>query len=266
MLVAWGHQFRKEMNALAPKRDKSSDGSIGNTAHQSYPSGHNPDETGNPERHDADNINEVRAIDVDADFRVPGLSAQMVVAYLVGRCRAGKERRLIYIIYNRTIWSASSGWQARKYTGSNPHTSHIHLSGHPDGDDDGRPFGLASVMPKPKPAAGKPAPGPAIKFPLPAGYYFGPKTGPANSVSGHYGRKFAGHTDRYWLQRWAIQLGKRGWAIGKGKTWLRRHGNDGRWGPEYQALVKRFQADQRLTQDGKLGPRTWDAAFRNPIR
>lgn len=143
VLVAWAHQIRAELVDLAPNRDKASDGSIGDQAHQDSKSGHNPDESGNAERRDADSINEVRAIDIDKDLRVPGLTMAMVIAFLVGRCRAGLERRLIYIIFDRVIWSASSGWQARRYTGSNAHTEHGHLSGDPDGDNDRRPFGLA---------------------------------------------------------------------------------------------------------------------------
>lgn len=148
VLVAWAVQFVRELNALAPNRDRTSDGSIGDTAHALTVSGHNPDDTEGvrAERSDADTIPEVRAIDVDVDFNLPGLTAAMLVAYLVGRCRAGLETRLIYIIYNGVIWSASSGWQARTYTGSNPHTKHFHLSGHPGGDADGRPFGLASLV------------------------------------------------------------------------------------------------------------------------
>lgn len=188
VLVKWAEQLRRELNAIAPKRDKASDGSIGDQSHQSSPSGHNPDESGNAETWDADNKNEVRAVDVDADLRTPGLTAALIVAYLVGRCRAGKEKRLLYIIFNRVIWSASSGWQARAYTGDNPHTSHIHLSGHPNGDEDARPFGLASLlMPKP-PAPKPPAPGKPYlrrRWPnLPPGHFFGLITGPTASHGG----------------------------------------------------------------------------------
>lgn len=35
---------------------------------------------------------------------------------------------------------------------------------------------------------------------------------------------------------------------------------------EYRELIKAFQADQGLTRDGLLGRKTWDAAYRNPIR
>ncbi|THV26061.1 peptidoglycan-binding protein [Glycomyces paridis] len=115
--------------------------------------------------------------------------------------------------------------------------------------------------PKPsKPSTSK-APTPHYDFPLGSGRYFGPKGGPDASVSGYYGRRFKGETDRTWLQRWGSQMGKRGWN-------LRKHlpsGNDGYYGPEYRGLVKAFQKDQGLLVDGKLGPRTWRAAFENPV-
>lgn len=118
--------------------------------------------------------------------------------------------------------------------------------------------------PKPKPAS-RPAPEPTIAFPLPTGYYFGPKNGPAQSVSGYYGRKFKGKTDREWIKTWAGQLAKRGWSIGKGKRWLTKYGNDGLYGSEYRELIIAFQKDQDLIPDGKLGLHTWNAAYRNPV-
>ncbi|MFG3710873.1 peptidoglycan-binding protein [Micromonospora sp. NPDC047730] len=222
VLVAWAEQFRSELNAIAPKRDKASDGSIGDQAHQGSRSGHNPDETGRAERSDADRINEVRAIDVDKDLRVTGLTAEMIVAYLVGRCRAGRERRLIYIIFNRTIWSASTGWQARRYTGSNPHDRHIHLSGHPDGDNDRRPFGLASLVGKtPKPPA---SPKPVA---------LGSRT---------------------------LKIGARGSDVGDLQELLNKRGAkiniDDDFGPATQAAVRSFQKARRLSVDGLAGPQT----------
>ncbi|MCX4468973.1 M15 family metallopeptidase [Micromonospora sp. NBC_01655] len=115
-----------------------------------------------------------------------------------------------------------------------------------------------------KPA--RPAPGPEITYPLPKRYFFGPESGGDQSVSGFHGRRFAGHTDRYWLQTWANQLRRRGWSIGQGRRYLTRAGNDGRFGTEYNQLVRAFQRDQGLQVDGELGPRTWQAAYRNPIR
>ncbi|MBC9004845.1 peptidoglycan recognition protein family protein [Micromonospora aurantiaca (nom. illeg.)] len=126
--------------------------------------------------------------------------------------------------------------------------------------------GRSTPAPSKPPAAGKPAPGTPITFPLPAGWYFGPSSGPDYSVSGLHERYFRSRTDRYWLQQWAIQLGRRGWSIGKGKTWLGGAGNDGIYGPEYRALAIAFQDDQGLRQDGLIGKNTWDAAYHNPVR
>jgi hypothetical protein len=122
-------QLREEFNRIAPKRDKASDGSIGNTAHQQETSDHNADEVGRVPIHDGDKRNEVHAIDVDDDLRSPNVSMERVVQFLLARCRSGAERRLRYIIYNRRIWSASSGWVQKTYTGASPHTEHAHFSG-----------------------------------------------------------------------------------------------------------------------------------------
>ncbi|MEU7570341.1 hypothetical protein [Micromonospora sp. NPDC049240] len=139
-------QIRDELSQVAPTRDRSSDGTVGDLRHQARKSGHNPDRTGNAEYRDGDNLDEVRAVDLDRDLNRVGLTAEQVVAYLVGRCRAGLERRIAYIIFNRTIWSASSGWKGRRYTGSNPHDHHFHISFTAASDTDGRPFGLATLI------------------------------------------------------------------------------------------------------------------------
>lgn len=122
----------------------------------------------------------------------------------------------------------------------------------------------ASAVPS-LPATKRPAPGPHYGFPLPGGYYFGKDDGTNASVSGKYHRVFKGHPDSWWLQQFATQLARRGWSVGKGKTWLSRYGNDGEFGDEYASLVGAFQADQGLRRDDKLGPITWRAAFENPV-
>ena len=121
--------LRGEFNEVAPNRDKATDGSIGDAAHKNTNSDHNPDEESDALRdHDADSKNEVHAIDVDVDLRVPGLTMERIVQHLVKRCRAGAERRLKYIIYNRRIWSPINDWAQRSYSGANPHTAHAHFS------------------------------------------------------------------------------------------------------------------------------------------
>lgn len=136
--------LRDELDQRWPRRDRRSDGWIGDQAHASGTSGHNADESGRAERQDADSKDEVRALDVDKD--IDAAAGDELFAEL-DRIRRTPDlrRRLIYIIYRRQIASASSGWVWQPYTGSNPHVEHGHLSGHPDYDDDTTPWGVAST-------------------------------------------------------------------------------------------------------------------------
>lgn len=129
-LIPCLEQLRDEFDEIAPGRDRASDGSIGDTAHAGGGvSDHLPDEDFPALRgKDPDSRNEVHAIDVDADLRTPGLSMEMVVQHLLGRCRSGAETRLRYIIFNRRIWEASNDWRQRAYDGPSPHTEHAHFS------------------------------------------------------------------------------------------------------------------------------------------
>lgn len=138
--VAWIDPFFTALDIIAPGRDHATDGTIGDLTHATGVSGHNPDDTPGvrAERQDADTKPEVRALDADADLRQPGLSMQAVVDAIL---RTPRDRdRLIYLIYNRRIWRASNGWREEVYTGSDPHTTHLHASGHPNADDDGAPW------------------------------------------------------------------------------------------------------------------------------
>jgi hypothetical protein len=123
-------RLRSDFNDLAPNRDRASDGSIGDTAHAAGGSSdHLPDEDFAALRgKDADSTNEVHAIDVDVDLRRAGVTMEKVVQHLLDRCRDGRETRLRYIIFNRRIWSASTGWRQEAYTGANPHDHHAHFS------------------------------------------------------------------------------------------------------------------------------------------
>lgn len=100
------------------------------------------------------------------------------------------------------------------------------------------------------PPAPKPAPTPtpattAPRFPLPAGYYFGPKSGPAQSVSGYYD-----HASD--LIVWQKQMAKRGWHVTP----------SGRYDDATQKAADAFQVEKHLDHDGgKIGPQTWAAAW-----
>lgn len=120
--------LRNEFNTLAPSRDVSSDGSIGDSAHASSSSDHNPDETGRTPYEDADNINEVHAIDVDVNLNRTGWTMTKAVDIIVTRHRNGYDDRLQNVIYNGLIYSESWGWTAKEYTGANPHKLHAHFS------------------------------------------------------------------------------------------------------------------------------------------
>lgn len=127
--------LRASFNLRFLNRDHASDGWIGDRAHQQSTSGHNPDDTPGvkAEYSDSDSKPEVRAIDVDADLRDPKINMLKVIQAILADPNALK--RLRYIIFNRVIWSRTTGWQPRVYTGSNPHDKHAHFSGNPADDE-----------------------------------------------------------------------------------------------------------------------------------
>jgi hypothetical protein len=140
--------MRRELNTVFPNRDKTSDGGIGDTSHNARPSGHNPDETGNPEDQDADNLDEVRARDFDTDLNHAGVTMEDVCQYLLRRIRAGQITWIKYIIYNRRIWRLSNRWVQEDYTGANPHDKHMHVSCRPETvhENNTQSLGLAEMV------------------------------------------------------------------------------------------------------------------------
>lgn len=112
-----------EVNAAAPARSKVSDGTIGDAAHASRDSDHNPwviDDQG---------VGVVRARDVTHDPAggVDGNKLSAAIGDLLGKHPALGSGA--YVIWNRRIKSTdrlAEGW--RPYTGSNPHDHHVHVS------------------------------------------------------------------------------------------------------------------------------------------
>ena len=126
-------QLREQFDDTFPDRDRRSDGWIGDLRHSARPSDHNPDpKTGI-----------VRAIDVDRDVHKTGKPDLMpdIADQLRLAAKAG-EKRISYIIFEGRIASSRMGWRWRKYSGSNPHSKHCHVSFTKQGDADGSFFNI----------------------------------------------------------------------------------------------------------------------------
>ena len=125
-LVAAGVVLRSQVNWAFPRRDKRSDGWIGDRAHAARESDHNPDARG-----------WVHALDIDADLlgikggkegrELAEEFANQLIAY-ARQSRPGSAR-LKYVVWNNRI---ASGTYAREYwtwrKGNWGHTQHIHVS------------------------------------------------------------------------------------------------------------------------------------------
>ncbi len=124
-----------QVNALAPGRDRSSDGTIGDAAHAASTSDHNPNAA-----------NVVTALDITHD---PAhlVDARKLAETLV----ASRDERIKYIISNAQIISSKvSPWQWRPYTGANAHREHVHISvmGEPELYDDPSQWQIGPVTPQ----------------------------------------------------------------------------------------------------------------------
>lgn len=131
-----------EVNASAPNRSKASDGSIGDADHSSRESDHNP----------CDCHSAVCARDFTHDPG-HGFDSYEFADWLRSRCDSGAEDRVKYIISNSRIASVTEDWRWRPYTGSNPHSQHVHVSvEHPSGTfDNEAPWRWRATAPPPTP-------------------------------------------------------------------------------------------------------------------
>jgi C-terminal processing protease CtpA/Prc len=118
-------QLIRQVNARAPQRKKNSDGLIGDAAHQTRASDHNP-----WVRDGAMGV--VTACDITND-PARGCDVNAIAEAL----RLNKDPRVKYIIWNKRIASPQSiggaaAWAWRPYGGANPHVKHIHISVRPE--------------------------------------------------------------------------------------------------------------------------------------
>lgn len=100
-----------EADRIAPRRRRTSDGSIGDAAHRARPSDHNP------------SGGWVHALDLSHD-PAGGFDAHAHARQIAAR----RDPRIKYLISNRQIWNPSVSPHWRPYTGPNGHTSHVHIS------------------------------------------------------------------------------------------------------------------------------------------
>lgn len=110
-------RFRSVVDARYPDRDKTTDGTIGDPAHASRDSDHNPDPDGT-----------VDAWDMDVDVNGPGKPYEADVEHLKRVFEAHPASR--YWIHNDKIAHRSTNWVPRPYDPGNPnrnkHTKHVH--------------------------------------------------------------------------------------------------------------------------------------------
>ena len=138
----------RQASALAPKRMKASDGLLPSAAHLkiSPNSDHN---TG-------------LAVDLTHDPK-NGIDCELIFEKLK------EDERVAYLIFNKKIWSRKYAKQGnRKYTGSNPHTKHLHVSINSTHGNDTSPWFWWMNQPKiVNQVRAKLQPVPTKKLPLP---------------------------------------------------------------------------------------------------
>jgi hypothetical protein len=127
--------LRNQVNKRWPKRDKRSDGWIGDKAHAGRQSDHNPDARGL-----------VHALDIDADLdpKDPG-AAQRLANQIVAYAASGipGANRIKYVVFNDQIASGTYANSMWKWRGSGyGHMHHIHVSFSTKGENNAQTYPL----------------------------------------------------------------------------------------------------------------------------
>jgi hypothetical protein len=106
-----------QVNALAPHRKRTYDGTIGDAAHAERKSDHNPNPAG-----------VVTAMDLTHD-PAGGLDALKLAEAL----RHSRDPRIKYVIHAGRMFSAKvQPWEWRPYHGADAHQHHVHISVDPE--------------------------------------------------------------------------------------------------------------------------------------
>lgn len=208
--------YLAQINAAAPRRDHSSDGGIGDAAHASRGSDHNP-------WIKVKGVGVVRAYDITHDPS-DGLDSYALAEHL----RLTADQRLDYIISDHKIADPGGPW--RKYSGTNPHSHHVHISLSQKEAlfDDPRPWdlglGKASIITRAVAVVTKAVVGPKITYPT-------------------------------------LKRGSKGDEVRRLQRLLNFSAKDvdGDFGKKTEAAVESAQRKFGLTIDGRCGPYTWRA-------
>jgi peptidoglycan hydrolase-like protein with peptidoglycan-binding domain len=202
--------LRSQVNQQSPTRNKASDGTLGDEAHASRASDHNRNSAG-----------VVQALDLTHD-PAGGFDSYKFAETL----RTKKDPRVKYVISNYRIFSGNAGpspWVYRKYTGSNPHSMHAHVSVVDDAKsyDDVSEWDIGQTAFVQDPDAA-------------------PLTLPRLRVG----------SEGFYVQMMQVCLR------------FAEEACDGEYGVETKAAVQQFQRDHRLEDDGIVGPYTWKELLR----
>lgn len=129
-------QLRDQLDADYPDRDRTHDGTIGDQAHATRRSAHNPATPENVPRLCEGPVSDPPGAVRGFDFAPPTAD---FFERLLGCART--DGRFSYLIHRARIYSAPT-FSGEPYRGSNQHRLHIHASFLASGDHDGRAFAL----------------------------------------------------------------------------------------------------------------------------
>ena len=131
-------QLREQVDDAFPDRSRvAPEGWLGDKRHAARVSDHNPDPA----------TQFVRAYDFNADLGSSKHEAYDLADQL--RLLARSDKRISYVIFNGKIASYKRNYKWRKYTGINPHKTHIHISFTAKGDHDGSMFRIPLLTGEP---------------------------------------------------------------------------------------------------------------------
>src|SRR5512145_1286686 len=125
--------FRNAVNVAYPDRDRKSDGTIADEHHGSD-SDHQPDAP--PEE-------EVDAWDMDVELNGVGRPYAADVEHLKTVFQNHPSSR--YWIHNRQIARRVDEWERKNYTGTNPHTEHVHWNTREEFDESQFPWVIGAA-------------------------------------------------------------------------------------------------------------------------